>query len=265
MFMKTKIFFSVLILFLFSLPNLAQSGSRSKNKPGKPEKPAKVKGKGTGIPEFDIGFLEQLNIDFGSPVQKELKKKHLEPFGSNYETQLGKKALFSNEVKLRLGVDNQGMETWAFRNTIISASILEGLFDFRNRTTINYNRIWYFGSRMAVDYYLESGQLAELWIPVKGKETNKAIFVKYPLPVPVVRGVQKVAVQTGNKEIFLVPGLWYTIKVEMSQHENDSNVKNNGIFINFIIDENGRIKDVKGPFLIPGLKAGTVSTVIVTD
>ena len=85
------------------------------------------------------------------------------------------------------------------------------------------------------------------------------------MPFPGLTGIQKVAAQTGNKEIFLVPGLWYTIKVELSQHEQDKNIRNNAVFMNFIIDKSGAVTDRKGPFVIPANKAGAGVSVTTGD
>lgn len=245
-------------LLLFLLVGVMVQAQKKKDKTSTINKPVErrvVKDISKGPADFDLALMDNLSFDFVKSEYRELKEKHLEAFGSNYESQLGKKALFAEELKVRVGVDNLGTETWAFRNSIMNASILEGFYDFTKRTTINRTTIWHFDTRLTMDYSLESGKLAEVWIPIKGKETNKEVLVKYPLPIPGLRGVQKVAAKTGNKEIFLVPGLWYTIRLELVPQEQDKNNKNNAVFMNFIIDKSGRITDRKGPFIIPANKA----------
>jgi len=246
----------LLVLLLSSFLAHAQKGKDKTNNIKKPVDRKVVKDISKGPADFDLGLMDNLKFEFVESEYKELKKKHLESFGSNYESQLGKKALFAKELKVRVAVDNLGTETWAFRNCIMNASIFEGFYDFTKRTSINRTTIWHFDTRLTMDYSLESGKLAEIWIPIKGKETNKQIMVRYPMPIPGLTGIQKVAAQTGNKEIFVVPGLWYTIKVELSQHEQDKNIRNNAVFMNFIIDKSGAVTDRKGPFVIPGNKAG---------
>lgn len=255
-------------LFLLLFSSFLAHAQKDKDKTKSIKKPVErkvVKDISRGPADFDLGLMDNLKFDFVKAEYKELKKKHLESFGSNYESQLGKKALFAEELKVRIAVDNLGTETWAFRNCIMNASILEGFYDFTKRTTINRTKIWHFDTRLTMDYSLESGKLAEVWIPIKGKETNKEVFVRYPMPIPGLRGIQKVAAQTGNKEIFLVPGLWYTLRVELSQHEQDKNIRNNAVFMNFIIDKSGKITDSKGPFVIPGNKAGAGVSVTTGD
>ncbi len=257
---------SFLLLFLLA-PVLVQA-QKNKDKTSTIKKPVErrvVKDISKGPADFDLGLMDNLSFDFVKSEYKELKKKHLEAFGSNYESQLGKKALFAEELKVRVGVDNLGTETWAFRNSIMNASILEGFYDFSKKTTINRTTIWHFDTRLTMDYSLESGKLAEVWIPIKGKETNKEVLVRYPLPIPGLRGVQKVAAKTGNKEIFLVPGLWYTIRLELVPQEQDKNILNNAVYMNFILDKSGRITDRKGPFLIPANKAGAGVSVTTGD
>lgn len=251
--MKKSFLFALL---LSSILTHAQKDKEKTNNIKKPTERKVVKDISKGPADFDLGLMDNLKFDFVDSEYKELKKKHLESFGSSYESQLGKKALFAKELKVRVAVDNLGTETWAFRNCIMSASILEGFYDFTKKTTINRTTIWHFDTRLTMDYSLESGKLAEVWIPIKGKETNKEVLVKYPLPIPGLKGVQKIAALTGNKEIFIVPGLWYTLKIELSEHEQDKNIRNNAVFMNFIMDKSGRITDSKGPFVIPGNKAG---------
>jgi hypothetical protein len=256
------------ILFILLVSSFLAHAQKDKNKTNNIKKPVErkaVRDISRGPADFDLGLMENLSFDFVKSEYRELKKKHLEAFGSNYESQLGKKALFAEELKVRVGVDNLGTETWAFRNSIMNASILEGFFDFTKRTTINRTTIWHFDTRLTMDYSLESGKLAEVWIPIKGKETNKEVLVKYPLPIPGLRGVQKVAAKTGNKEIFLVPGLWYTIRLELVPQEQDKNNKNNAVYMNFIIDKSGSITDRKGPFIIPANRAGAGVSVTTGD
>ncbi|MDJ0709675.1 MAG: hypothetical protein QNJ14_04755 [Woeseiaceae bacterium] len=155
--------------------------------------------------------------------------------------------LRANDLTIKVVIVNGGTDTFAFAGNQIDASIIEGHFDYRQRTTIDRRRVPYYPARAMFDVVVRANSSIELPLVIRGQKTQRIGYWPVPTPVRPAPGLRGVRLETGNARLQLRPEVWYTIDARLKPAKDDEVDDRHAVFINVRFDRNGGVTEMQGP------------------